>query len=77
MIFCKEFIHIGLSQESYYILRDQFRAELSISEAFMGVYGIQDICHFTTRDIGYYPFYFERYRKLCSIFSQLSGISNI
>ena len=27
-------------------------------EACIGVLGIQDICHFTSRDIGYYPFYF-------------------
>ena len=28
-------------------------------EACIGVLGIQDICHFTSRDIGYYPFYFQ------------------
>ena len=27
-----------------------------MSEACIGVLGIQDICHFTSRDIGYYPF---------------------
>ena len=27
-----------------------------IQEACIWVLGIQDICHFTTRDIGYYPF---------------------
>ena len=26
------------------------------NEACIGVLGIQDICHFTSRDIGYYPF---------------------
>ena len=36
-------------------------------EACIGVIGIQDICHFTSRDIGYYPFYFQGYRILCSI----------
>ena len=35
--------------------------------ACIGVIGIQDICHFTSRDIGYYPFYFQGYRILCSI----------
>ena len=30
--------------------------------------GVNDICHFTSRDIGYYPFYFSGYRILCSIF---------
>ena len=30
--------------------------------------GIQNICHFTSRDIGYYPFYLQGYRILCSIF---------
>ena len=30
----------------------------------LGVLGIQNICHFTSRDIGYYPFYFQGYRIL-------------
>ena len=46
-------------------------------EACLGVLGIQDICHFTYRDIGYYPFYFQGYGILCSIFPLLSGILNI
>ena len=46
----------------------------SLSEACIGVLGIQDICHFTSRDIGYYPFYFQGYGILGSIFSLLSGI---
>ena len=37
------------------------------NEACIGVIGIRDICHFTSRDIGYYPFYFQGYRILCSI----------
>ena len=45
-------------------------------EACIGVLGIQDICHFTSRDIGYYPFYFQGYRILCLIFSLLPGIVN-
>ena len=36
-------------------------------EACIGVMGIQDICHFTFRDIGHYPFYFQGYRILYSI----------
>ena len=48
-----------------------------IREACIGVLGIQDICHFTSRDIGYYPFYFQGYGMLCSIFSVLPGILNI
>ena len=47
------------------------------SEACIGVLGIQDICHFTSRDIGYYPFYFQGYGILCSIFWLLSGILSI
>ena len=39
------------------------------NEACIGVLGIQDICHFTSRDIGYYPFYFQGYGILGSIFS--------
>ena len=31
----------------------------NIYEACIGVLGIQDICHFTSRDIGYFPFYFQ------------------
>ena len=42
-------------------------------EACIGVLGIQDINHFTSRDIGYYPFYFQGYGILCSIFWLLSG----
>ena len=30
-------------------------------EACIGVLGIQDICHFTSRDIGYYQCYFQGY----------------
>ena len=49
-----------------------------ISEACMGVLGIQDICHFTSRDIGYFPFYFQGYGILCLIlFGLLSRILNI
>ena len=40
---------------------------IAIKEACIGVIGIQDICHFTFRDIGYYLFYFQGYRILCSI----------
>ena len=38
---------------------------VNINEACIGVLGIQDICHFTSRDIGYYPIYFQGYRILC------------
>ena len=38
-----------------------------LNEACIGVIGILDICHFTSRDIGYYPFYFQGYWILCSI----------
>ena len=41
------------------------------------VLGIQDICHFTSRDIGYFPFYIQGYRMLCSIFWSISGILDI
>ena len=43
-------------------------------EACIGVLGIQDISHFTSRDIGYYLFYFQEYGILCTIFGLLSGI---
>ena len=46
-------------------------------EACIGVLGIQDICHFTSRDIEYDSFYFQGCGILCSIFSLLSGILNI
>ena len=46
-------------------------------EACIGVLGIKDICLFTSRDIGYYPFNFQGYGILCSIYSLLSGILNI
>ena len=47
------------------------------SEACIGVLGIQDICHFTSRDIGYYPFYFQGYGILGSILPLLPGILKI
>ena len=46
-------------------------------EACIGVLGIQDICHFTSRDIGSFPFYFQGYGILCSMLGLLSGILNI
>ena len=36
--------------------------------------GIQDVCHITSRNIGYYRFYFKGYGILGSIFWLLSGI---
>ena len=48
-----------------------------ILEACIGVLGIQDICHFTSRDIEYYPFYFQGYGILGSIFSLRPGILKI
>ena len=44
---------------------------------FFTILGIQDICHFTSRDIGYYPFYFNGYGILGSIFLLLPGILKI
>ena len=40
-------------------------------EAYIGVLGIQDI--FSSRDMVYYPFYFQDNRSLCWIFRLLSG----
>ena len=50
------------------------RLVCTFNEACIGVLGIQDICHFTSRDIGYYPFYFQGYGILGSIFLLLPGI---
>ena len=36
----------------------------------IGGLGIQDICYFTSRDIGYYPFYFQG----CGIFGTPLGL---
>ena len=47
------------------------------NEACIGVLGLQDICHFTYRDTGYFPFYFQGYGILGSIFSLLPGILKI
>ena len=60
-----EISHYGIMQKNSFI------------EACIGVLGIQDICHFTSRDIEYYPFYFQGYRILCSIFLLLPGILDI
>ena len=48
-----------------------------LSEACIWVLGIQDINHFTSRDIGYYPFYLQGYGILCSMVWLLSGILTI
>ena len=56
------------------VCRCPTKRTLGLYEACIGVLGIQDICHFTSRDIGYYPFYFQGYGILGSIFSLLSGI---
>ena len=54
------------------------RARVCVTyEACIGVLGIQDICHFTSRDTGYNPFYFQGYGILGSIFSLLPGILKI
>ena len=50
---------------------------ISIGEVCIEVLGIQDICHFTSRDIGYYPSHFQGYGILGSIFSLLPGILKI
>ena len=50
---------------------------MRIAEACIGVLGIEEICHFTSRDIGYNQFYFQGYRILFSIFMLLPGILNI
>ena len=60
MLFCRE--------ESFLYMY------VNIFEACIGVLGIQDSCHFTSRDIGYYPFHFQGYGILCSIFGLLSRI---
>ena len=49
----------------------------NICEACIGVLGIRNICNFTSRDIGYYPFYFQGYGILGSIFSLLLRILKI
>ena len=46
-------------------------------EACIGVLGIQDICHFISRDIGYYPFYFQGCGILGSKFLLLPGMLKI
>ena len=56
------------------IIDRDIHCTLQFVEACIGVLGIQDICHFTSRDIGYYPFYFQGYGILGSIFSLLPGI---
>ena len=45
------------------------------SETCIGVLWVQDICHFTSRDMGCIPFYFQGYGILFSIFCLLSEIS--
>ena len=63
--------------QCYLVSRCVYLFEKGGIEACIGVLGIQDICHFTSRDIGYYPFYFQGYGILGSIFSLLPGILEI
>ena len=45
----------------------------SIIEACIGVLGIDDVCHFTSKDMGYYPFYFQGNGILCSLLVYFQG----
>ena len=47
--------------------RKPITEQYTIHEACVGALGIQDICNFTSRDIGYFPFYFQGYGLLRSI----------
>ena len=83
--FSNDNLHKIWSKKSWGVTADKshfnlLRSNDSMSwkkEACLGVLGIQDICHFTFRDIGYYPSYFQGYGILDSIFSLLPGILNI
>ena len=55
------------NQWSHFLELNMCKHEGQIEEACIGVLGIQDICQFTLRDIGYFPFYFQGYGILCSI----------
>ena len=44
-----------------------------ICEACIGVLGIQDICHFTSRDIGYFPFTSRDIGYCIQYFGQFEG----
>ena len=51
-----------------------------VSEACIGVLGIQDVCNFTSRDMGYYPFYFQEHDTVFNTLFYIQGywvISNI
>ena len=51
----------------YKVFRDLYSiSHLCINEACIGALGIQIFCHFTSRDIGYFPFYFQGYGILYS-----------
>ena len=41
---------------NFYPLNENVNSNI---EACIGVLGIQDICHFTSRDIDYFPFYWD------------------
>ena len=58
---------LALSNMSlFYLVSVAEETGLSL-EACIGVLGIRDICHFTSRGIGYFPVYFQGYGILCSI----------
>ena len=66
-----------MSYSNFKYVQINIKHLLYMDEACIGVLGIQDMCHFTSRDIGYYPCYFQGYGILGLIFSLLTGILTI
>ena len=56
------------SDQGLYFLPKSHKKDIRLTEACIAVLRIQGICLSTSRDIGYYPFYFQGYGILCSIF---------
>ena len=63
-----------LNELSPFLLIYLVMLEKEYNEDCIEVLGIQVISHCTSRDMGYYPFYFQGYWILCSTFCLLSGI---
>ena len=63
----EDFTSVDWSKLNSMEVQDSFDVICNEIKTCIGVLGIQDICHFTSRDIGYYPFYFQGYGILCSI----------
>ena len=57
---------MGKNNENSDLVCEKFHAQIRLVNC-IGFLWIQHVCHFISRDMGYYEFYFQGYEILCSI----------